>query len=920
MNDSNETTTARGADDPRHERLCALVLGELSPEEVRALEAELAADPELLAEKERIEATLELVATSFEGTDVLPDEALRVLERAASSSGAGHATAPSRPWYARPALQLAAGLAALATGVIGGRALWAPPAPDSAAPVTEDLAVLERAPVPASGARPTPRAAMEPASEPVLRDSEVMARAEAAPPGGEGAYRGPGDSAPPSPKGRVESKGESLKKELRLQELGYLGGVAVGGGAGGAHGGRSDRRASGVEAPAAASGGPSSPGPAGPAPQRPAAPPAGAVLHLPTGPATAGPAPSGHGPSETAPSGHGGGVVAESRRVAPDASRADAPTDARAARPDVLFELVEEEELDADSIDGFLNDSERLSEAEFEALCRDRAELLLHDCRRLPGERPSDMFFRFWGDNPFVLTRLDALSTFGVDVDTASYALARRYLTEGHLPEKAQVRTEEFVNYFRPDLEPPREGTFAIHTELAPSRFGGGEDAPGQRWMLRVGLRGREVEREERDPLALTFVVDTSGSMRRENRMELVKHALRLLVAQLDGQDSIAIVAFENSARLVLPMTSAQSRGVIEAAIHGLQPGGGTNAEGGLMLGYEVAADGLTRGASNRVVLLSDGVANVGETDQDRINEAVRRRREAGIFLNTIGVGLGNHDDDFLEQLADRGDGICNYVDSEVEARRALVDNFVGAFEPIARDVKIQVEFDPEQVEAYRLLGYENRAIADEDFRNDAVDAGEVGAGHQVVALYELDLTGRRVAAPLAEVRVRWKAPTGPGRDPQEDAATEHARSVRFESATTFEAAGRGYRRSVLVAQFAELLRRSVHARDDSLDELLAEARRLQAPVGSPEEDRDLDEFVALVERSRELILKALPQEDDLSSCIDAVRRNRILRAQLEELRRTESEAVLAELERENERLEARLRELLRAELERQYR
>jgi Ca-activated chloride channel family protein len=908
MNDSNETTTARGAEDPRHERLCALVLGELSPEEARALEAELAADPELLAEKERIEATLELVATSFEGTDALPEEALRVLERAASPSGAGHAAAPSRPWYARPALQLAAGLAALATGVIGGRALWAPPAPESAAPVTEDLAVLERAPMPDRAARPAPRAAMEPAPEPVLRDAEVAATAEVAPSGGAGGYRGPGDSAPPASaaKGPVESK----QKELRLRELGYVAGPSVGGGAGGAYGGRSGKRAPGAEAPVASSGGPSSPGPAGPAPQRPGAPAAGAGLHLPSGPATPGP---------TTP-GHGGGVVAESRRAVPDATRADAPADARAARPEVLFELTEEEELDGDSIDGFLNDSGRLSDAEFDALCRDRAELLLQGCRRLPDERPADMFFRFWGDNPFVLTRLDALSTFGVDVDTASYALARRYLTEGHLPEKAQVRTEEFVNYFRPDLEPPREGTFAIHTELAPSRFGGGEDAPGQRWMLRVGLRGREVVREERDPLALTFVVDTSGSMRRENRMELVKHALRLLVAQLDGQDSIAIVAFENSARLVLPMTSAQSRGVIEAAIHGLQPGGGTNAEGGLMLGYEVAADGLTRGASNRVVLLSDGVANVGETDQDRINEAVRRRREAGIFLNTIGVGLGNHDDDFLEQLADRGDGICNYVDSETEARRALVDNFVGAFEPIARDVKIQVEFDPEQVDAYRLLGYENRAIADEDFRNDAVDAGEVGAGHQVVALYELDLTGRRVAAPLAEVRVRWKAPTGPGRDPQEDAATESARSVRFESATTFEAATRGYRRSVLVAQFAELLRRSVHARDDSLDELLAEARRLQAPVGSPEEDRDFDEFVDLVERSRELLLKSAVQEDDLTRCIDAVRRNRILRAQLEELRRAENEAVLAELERENERLEGRLRELLRTELERQYR
>ena len=553
-----------------------------------------------------------------------------------------------------------------------------------------------------------------------------------------------------------------------------------------------------------------------------------------------------------------------------------------------------------------------LTPAQIDELCEQRTIRVLQDCRRRPNERPRDMFFRFWGDNPFVLARLDTQSTFGVDVDTASYTLARRYLQGGDLPTKAQIRTEEFVNYFKPDLAPPAEGVFAIHTDLAPSRFGNAGDAPSQRWLLRVGVRGKEVAVEDRKPLALTFVVDTSGSMKEGRRLELVKHALRLLVAQMHGGDSISIVGFNNSASLVLPMTSAQNRGVIEAAIYGLQPDGGTNAEGGLKLGYEVASAALTAGAHNRVVLLSDGVANVGQTDQDRINADVQRHRDAGIYLNTIGVGMNNHNDVFLEQLANKGDGICNYVDSENEARRALVENFTGAFEPIARDVKIQVEFDPGQVYRYRLLGYENRAIADADFRNDAVDAGEVGAGHQVVALYELEMTGGQTTEPLAQVRLRWKAPTGPGRDPLEDSATEVEQPVSFASATTWEGAELGYKRAAVVAQFAEILRRSVHARSDSLERLIEESVQLAAQM----QDQDLREFVTLLQTSKELILRHTPRDDDLANCIDSIRRNRILRAQYEELRKTENLAVIAELERVNQELEQRIRDLIREEVE----
>lgn len=561
------------------------------------------------------------------------------------------------------------------------------------------------------------------------------------------------------------------------------------------------------------------------------------------------------------------------------------------------------------------------SEEELAEIAKARADLVLQSCRRRPNERPSMMFYRFYGDNAFELAHLDALSTFGADVDTASYTLARRYLVDGVLPEKAQIRTEEFVNYFRPDLAPPPADSavpFAVHTELSDSRFGtdrwaqSGEGAT-QRQMLRVGIRGKEVAREERQPLQLTFVVDTSGSMQQENRMELVKHALRLLVTELDARDSIAIVAFSNEARQVLPMTSAANRGLIESAIHGLTPNGGTNAEAGLMMGYETAGLTLAPGSHSRVVLLSDGVANIGQTDQDRVNDSVKRQRDRGVYLNTVGVGMGNHNDVFLEQLANKGDGLCNYVDDEREARRALVENFTGAFETIARDLKVQVEFDPSQVYRYRLLGYENRAIADADFRNDKVDAGEIGAGHQVVALYELELTGNASEAPMATVRVRWKAPTGAGRDPLEDAAAgEIAHPVGASTRTAWEGASAGFRRDACVAQFAEILRRSVHARGDSLDELIAEASKLDAEL----RDADVTEFVDMLRRSRELILQHAPRHTDLSDCVDALRRNRILRAQLEEVRRDRNDELLRELETQNAQLETRIRDLIRQELD----
>ncbi len=557
------------------------------------------------------------------------------------------------------------------------------------------------------------------------------------------------------------------------------------------------------------------------------------------------------------------------------------------------------------------SEREEISEARKLRNAQALAEHYLQRCRPLPGEQPRDMYFRYWGDNPYVYSSQDSLATFAADVDTASYNLARRYLVEGKLPTKAQVRTEEFVNAFQPDVPAPTEGTFAVQTELAPSPFGGSE----ARWMLRVTVRGKEVAREERDPLALTFVVDTSGSMKEDQRLELVKHALRLLVSQLEARDSIALVAFSDHARLVLPMTPVSNRAAIESAIHPLAPKGGTNAEAGLTLGYELAASALSAGTHHRVVFLSDGVANIGQTNQDQLSAAVQHRRDQGIYLNTIGVGMNNHNDVFLEQLADKGDGICDYVDDGAAVERAIVERFTGAFVPIASDVKIQVEFDPSQVLRWRQIGYENRAVADADFRNDAVDAGEIGAGHQVTALFEVErvsafATNTLPPNPLAQVRLRWKQPKGAGIDPRETTVFETDHAVGAGSGVgRFASASPGYQRAVLVAQYAEVLRRSSHATSDSVASLVRELERVTELPGLAG-DQDTVELLQLVKTAAVLGAGQRLELDALGQTVDEYQRHLYLNAQLRMAQASIDDERQAQLKATNDALEQRIREL----------
>ena len=428
-----------------------------------------------------------------------------------------------------------------------------------------------------------------------------------------------------------------------------------------------------------------------------------------------------------------------------------------------------------------------------------------------------DVEFEDAGVNPFVDPLRDPFSTFAMDVDTASYSIARRFIEDGHLPDRDSVRLEEFVNSFDYDYPPPADGAFAIHVDGAPSPFIGSRAV-----LLRVGIQAREVADAARPPVALTFVIDTSGSMQMENRLELVKNALILLVARLRADDSVAIVEFGSDARTVLTPTSAAEPEAIIAAISHLTAGGSTNAQAGLELGYDIAARGHRPGAFDRVVLASDGVANVGLTDADSILQRIDREVEAGIELVSIGVGMGNFNDVLLEQLADRGNGFYAYINDRREAERVFGSELTGTLLTVASDARIQVEFRSDSVVRYRLLGYENRRMADEDFRNPAADAGEVGAGHSVTALYEIEPAWTRGGF-LGTVRMRWLDPLT-GREEQLLRDIDLA-----DLADDYYSAGPSFRLAATVAGFAEILRDSPYATGFTLDDVSREATALSS-------------------------------------------------------------------------------------------
>lgn len=450
-----------------------------------------------------------------------------------------------------------------------------------------------------------------------------------------------------------------------------------------------------------------------------------------------------------------------------------------------------------------------------------------------------DMFFRTYGTNPFVDTEDDALSTFGLDVDTGSFTLARSYLDRGHLPPPEAIRVEEFVNFFDYGDPAPRRGEFTLTAEEAPSPFATGN----RERLVRFGVKAQEVVTAERDPAVLIFVVDVSGSMGREDRLGLVKRSLELLLDQLTPEDQIGLVVYGSRGEILLEPTA--SKDAIRRAIDRLVPAGSTNAEEGLELAYELARRNYQRGTINRVILCSDGVANVGRTGPESILDRVRIAADEGIELTTVGFGMGNYNDLLMEQLADQGDGTYAYVDSLDEARRLFVENLTGTLQTIASDAKAQVEFNPKAVSRYRLLGYENRDIADERFRDDTVDAGEIGAGHEVTALYEIKLhedVNRRDR--LATLRLRYRSKAT-------DEVIESSIDLKVrDMAPSWESSSIALQLSSLAAEFAEILKGSYWAKDSDLEQVHRHLRPLADELATDEQIQDL---LFLVERAQGL-------------------------------------------------------------------
>jgi Ca-activated chloride channel family protein len=450
-----------------------------------------------------------------------------------------------------------------------------------------------------------------------------------------------------------------------------------------------------------------------------------------------------------------------------------------------------------------------------------------------------DVFFDNYGVNPFIDTEDDPLSTFALDVDTGSYTIARRYLADGFLPDKDSVRVEEFVNFFDMAYVPPSDAAFAIHLDGGPTPF-----VQNERYrVLRVGIQGYQIPAEQRKDAVLTFVIDVSGSMDLENRLGAVKHSLTRLVESLRPTDQVGIVIYGSRGKALLDPTPVEQKELILNAINRLEPGGSTNAEEGLIIAYRQADQAFIPGAINRVILCSDGVANVGNTGPDSILKSIRKYADQGIQLTTVGFGMGNYNDVLMEQLADDGDGFYAYVDTLKEAERLFVHDLTGTLQTIALDAKLQVEFNSATVTRYRLIGFENRALKDEEFEDETVDAGEIGAGHSVTALYEIKLA-EGAQGELATVRMRWQ-------DPDSLEHLEQAASINVQNlAPAFESTSPQFRLATTVAAFAEVLRESYWAQGISLESLV---ETLDSPAWPTFQNAEVIELENLIHGAADL-------------------------------------------------------------------
>ncbi len=446
--------------------------------------------------------------------------------------------------------------------------------------------------------------------------------------------------------------------------------------------------------------------------------------------------------------------------------------------------------------------------------------------------------YAHFDENPFIRVSEDPRSTFSIDVDTASYANVRRFLSRGMLPPKDAVRIEELVNYFEYEHPSPvGEEPFAVSLQTASAPWN-----PAHRLMA-IGIQGRPVDHRNRPPGNFVFLIDVSGSMRSPDKLPLLVQGLRFLVEQLGERDRVAIVVYAGSSGLVLPSTPGFRQAEILEALEGLEAGGSTNGGEGIRLAYDVAVQNFLEGGVNRVVLATDGDFNVGVTNQGDLVRLIEEQASKGVFLTVLGFGTGNLKDSTMEKLADRGNGNYSYIDSLLEARKVLVEEMGATLVTIAKDVKIQVEFNPLEVEAFRLLGYENRLLEHRDFQDDRKDAGEIGAGHSLTALYEIVPAGQSLDASRT-APLRYQSTTNPTpqafsgellllrlryKEPDSDRSRLLEATV-FDDGRAFSQASDGFRFAAAVAAFGMLLRESPHKGTATFEQVLSWARESLGP------------------------------------------------------------------------------------------
>ncbi|HEX3068259.1 MAG TPA: VWA domain-containing protein [Thermoanaerobaculia bacterium] len=429
-------------------------------------------------------------------------------------------------------------------------------------------------------------------------------------------------------------------------------------------------------------------------------------------------------------------------------------------------------------------------------------------------------------ENPFLNVADNPLSTFSVDVDRAAYSNVRRFLTSGQRPPRDAVRIEEMVNYFTYDYpDPSGAQPFSVTTEVTGCPWN------ARHRMLLVGLQGRRMKTADLPPNNLVFLIDVSGSMMEPNKLPLVKQGLELLVNQLRPQDHVAIVVYAGNAGLVLPSTAGSNKGAILSAIQALEAGGSTAGGAGIKLAYDVARQNFLDRGNNRVILATDGDFNVGASSDGDLEQLIESERKDNIFLTVLGFGTGNTKDSKMELLADKGNGNYAYVDTLAEARKVLVQEMGATLFTIAKDVKLQIEFNPAKVASYRLIGYENRLLRKEDFNNDAKDAGDIGAGHSVTALYELVPPGSETVAGSSVDPLKYQSTHVAAASPElltlklryKEPASETSKLLTYpvnDSGATLASASDNARFAAAVAEFGMLLRNSEHKGDATYDEV----------------------------------------------------------------------------------------------------